>query len=118
MALIIFIEIIFLISSILGLVTKIKLYKIRGINNKVLSLRYIEMSEILIDILGFIVKKDFRNMGIGNLLINELELLAKNNNYSGSRLVSGYDRENAHKFYQKHGYVNIKDQKNFIKIFD
>lgn len=71
----------------------------------------------LIDILGFVVKKNFRNNGVGTLLISELEILVKNKGYKGIRLVSGDDRENAHKFYIKHGYNNKKDQKNFIKIF-
>jgi GNAT superfamily N-acetyltransferase len=72
----------------------------------------------LVDILGFVVKEKFRNTGIGSLLINNLENWARENGYSGIRLVSGYERLNAHKFYQSHGYINRKDQKNFIKIFN
>lgn len=75
-------------------------------------------SDSLINILGFVVKEKYRNTGVGNVLINNLECWAKENGYSGVRLVSGFDRLNAHRFYQKHGYVNRKDQKNFIKIFD
>ncbi len=75
-------------------------------------------SDSLINILGFVVKEKYRNAGVGNLLISNLECWAKENGYSGVRLVSGYDRLNAHRFYQKHGYVYRKDQKNFIKIFD
>jgi predicted N-acetyltransferase YhbS len=75
-------------------------------------------SDSLINILGFVVKEKFRNSGVGNMLISNLEYWAKENGYSGIRLVSGSDRLNAHRFYQKHGYVNRKDQKNFIKIFD
>ncbi|WP_308780374.1 GNAT family N-acetyltransferase [uncultured Clostridium sp.] len=69
----------------------------------------------LINILGFVVKKDFRNLGVGNLLINSLENWTKENEYMGIRLVSGYERTDAHRFYEKHGYINKKDQKNFIK---
>ncbi len=75
-------------------------------------------SDSLINILGFVVKEKFINTGTGNVLINSLEYWAKENGYSGVRLVSGFDRLNAHRFYQKHGYINRKDQKNFIKIFD
>lgn len=71
----------------------------------------------LINILGFVVKKDSRNLGIGTILINSLENWAKENRYIGIRLVSGYERTEAHRFYEKHGYINKKDQKNFIKIF-
>jgi predicted N-acetyltransferase YhbS len=75
-------------------------------------------SDSLINILGFVVKEKFRNTGIGNILISHMEYWAKENGYSGIRLVSGFDRSNAHRFYQKHGYINRKDQKNFIKTFD
>lgn len=72
----------------------------------------------LINILGFVVKEKYRNKGVGSLLLNSLERWAKENGYSGVRLVSGSERLNAHKFYQKRSYVCIKDQKNFRKIFD
>lgn len=74
-------------------------------------------SDSLMNILGFIVKEKFRNIGVGNILIEKLECYAKENGYSGVRLVSGFDRLTAHRFYEKHGYFNRKDQKNFIKIF-
>lgn len=72
----------------------------------------------LINILGFVVKGKYRKTGIGSVLIESLECWGKQKGYSGIRLVSGYDRQEAHKFYEKHGYINRKDQKNFIKIFD
>ena len=71
----------------------------------------------LINILGFVVKEEFRKIGIGNILINNLEKQAKENNYYVIRLVSGVDRVNAHRFYEKHGYINRKEQKNYIKNF-
>lgn len=71
----------------------------------------------LINILGFVIKSNYRNMGIGKKLITLMEEWAKNNNFAGVRLVSGYDRENAHKFYEKNGYYNRKNQKNFVKRF-
>ncbi|WP_294189587.1 GNAT family N-acetyltransferase [uncultured Clostridium sp.] len=73
-------------------------------------------NDSLINILGFVVKGDYRNTGVGNELINSLEDWAKENGYSGIRLVSGYDRTDAHRFYEKHGYINKKNQKNFIKV--
>jgi GNAT superfamily N-acetyltransferase len=71
----------------------------------------------LIDILGFVVKEKYRNMGIGKKLIENLEFWAKENGFSGIRLVSGIERIDAHRFYQRYGYIYRKDQKNFIKIF-
>jgi len=65
-----------------------------------------------------VVKEKNRNNGVGSILINNLERRAKENGYSGIRLVSGFERLNAHRFYQKHGYDYRKDQKNFVKIFD
>ena len=75
-------------------------------------------SDSLINILGFVVKEKFRNNGVGNVLMEKLEYWAKGNGYSGIRLVSGFDRLNAHRFYERHGYFYRKDQKNFIKMFE
>lgn len=75
-------------------------------------------SDSLINILGFVVKEKFRNTGVGNKLINAIECWAKKNGYTGVRLASGINRLNAHSFYQKHGYICRKEQKNFIKVFD
>lgn len=75
-------------------------------------------SDSLINILGFVVKEKFRNTGVGNVLMEKLEYWAKDNGYSGIRLVSGFDRLNAHRFYERHGYIYRKDQKNFIKVFE
>ncbi len=72
----------------------------------------------LINILGLVVKKKVRNLGIGHMLINELECFAINDGYAGLRLVSGMDRIDAHKFYERLGYTNRKNQKNYIKIFN
>lgn len=75
-------------------------------------------SDSLINILAFVVKEKYRSTGIGSIMIKNLEDWAKENGYSGIRLVSRFERTDAHRFYQKHGYINRKDQKNFIKIFD
>lgn len=74
-------------------------------------------SDSLVNILGFIVSEKYRSTGIGKKLIEKLEKWAKNNGFSGIRLVSGIDRFNAHKFYENHGYMNRKNQKNFVKMF-
>lgn len=71
----------------------------------------------LIDIIGLVVSNDHRKKGIGKKLLEVAENYGKTNGYSGVRLVSGEDRIEAHKFYEKCGYHSRKDQKNFIKIF-
>jgi len=69
------------------------------------------------DILSLAVDPDYRNMGAGRMLLNAVEEWAVRTGSAGVRLVSGYEREGAHRFYRSCGYTNRKDQKNFIKIF-
>jgi len=75
-------------------------------------------SDSLVNILGFVVKEQYRNQCVGSILIAKLECWAKENGFYGIRLVSGVDRLNAHKFYENHGYIFRKNQKNFTKTFD
>jgi len=74
-------------------------------------------TDSLINILGFVVKEKYRNNGVGSRLIESLEGWAKNNGFSGIKLLSHPSRVNAHRFYEGHGYVFTKDQRNFIKTF-
>ncbi|MGI6577205.1 MAG: GNAT family N-acetyltransferase [Eubacteriales bacterium] len=71
-----------------------------------------------VNIMAFVVKERYRKSGIGSDLINTLETWAKENGFNGMRLVSGFDRLDAHRFYQNHGYIFRKNQKNFIKSFN
>ncbi|PAB60432.1 GNAT family N-acetyltransferase [Anaeromicrobium sediminis] len=92
------------------------------INNKVIGYIHGSPYELLyydsvINIVGLVVDKNCRRLGVGKKLINEIELWARENNFKGIRLVSGWDRKGAHDFYEKCGFINRKDQKNFIKIF-
>lgn len=75
-------------------------------------------SDPLVKIMGFVVKEKYRNIGVGSMLINELECWTKEKGYSGITLTSRFERLNDHRFYEKHGYINIKNQKNFLKIID
>jgi GNAT superfamily N-acetyltransferase len=68
-------------------------------------------------ILALVVDKDFRRQGVGALLMHEAEKYAETMGYKGIRLNSGFDRNDAHDFYEKCGYINRKNQKNYIKIF-
>lgn len=74
-------------------------------------------SDPMVNILGFVISEGYRGSGIGNKLIQALEEWASKNGFTGIRLVSGIDRVNAHRFYENHGYVNRKNQKNFVKTF-
>lgn len=75
-------------------------------------------SDSLKNIMAIAVDEDYRGNGIGRALLNTIENWVKESNCCGVRLVSGFNREEAHKFYLRCGYINRKDQKNFIKYFD
>lgn len=64
----------------------------------------------------FVMELKDKIIGIGNRLIQYLEDWASVKGYSGIRLLSSIHRLDAHKFYEKHGYINDKNQKRFIKL--
>lgn len=57
-------------------------------------------------IIAFIVASNYRNKGIGTLLLSEAERCAKNLGADGIGLNSGNrsERDNAHQFYENNGY--------------
>ena len=71
----------------------------------------------LVNVLGFVVKEKYRNNGVGSKLIDSLECWAKDNSFSGIKLLTHPNRINAHRFYERHGYIHTKDQKNYMKMF-
>ncbi|WP_433944993.1 GNAT family N-acetyltransferase [Paenibacillus sp. SN-8-1] len=72
----------------------------------------------LVNVLGFVVREKVRNQGIGSMLMEQLEQRARNNGSSGIKLLSHPSRIQAHRFYERHGFIFTKDQKNFIKYFN
>ncbi|GAA4852309.1 GNAT family N-acetyltransferase [Paenibacillus vulneris] len=74
-------------------------------------------SESLVNVLGFVVKEEYRKQGIGSMLIEQLEQWAEKNGFSGIKLLSHPSRVQAHRIYERRGYVFTKDQKNYIKKF-
>lgn len=68
------------------------------------------------NILGIAVHSHYRNKGIGSALLAEVERWAIDSGCSSVRLASGVERESAHNFYKKRGYIFIKQQLNFKKI--
>ncbi|NLZ82963.1 MAG: GNAT family N-acetyltransferase [Clostridiales bacterium] len=75
-------------------------------------------SDSLKNIMAIAVDEDYRGKGIGKSLLNAIENWAKESDCCGVRLVSGFNRVEAHKFYLHCGYTDRKDQKNFIKYFE
>lgn len=74
-------------------------------------------SDSLKNIMAIAVDEGFRGNGAGKALLDAIESWAKECGCCGVRLVSGFDRVGAHEFYSHCGYINRKQQKNFIKIF-
>ncbi len=73
-------------------------------------------SDPLINILALVVRSDRRGQGVGKALIRAAENLAREEGYAGIRLVSGFDRIQAHGFYEAQGFTLRKEQKNYIKF--
>ncbi|MBP2659291.1 MAG: acetyltransferase [Firmicutes bacterium] len=69
------------------------------------------------NIMGIAISSNYKRNGLGKMLLNEVEKWAMDTGASGVRLVSGAARIGAHAFYINCGYIGVKDQKNFKKIF-
>lgn len=53
---------------------------------------------------GLAVKAEYRRRGVATRLMNQLERLARERGLSDIGLASGFQREDAHKFYESIGY--------------
>lgn len=69
-------------------------------------------------IAGLVVDKRHRNTGIGRRLMAEAEEWARRQGCAVVRLWSSAMRTEAHRFYQRLGYANIKTQYAFVKSID
>ena len=69
------------------------------------------------NIMGIAVSSNFKKNGIGKMLLDEVEKWAHDTGACGIRLVSGATRTGAHAFYSACGYTDIKEQRNFKKMF-
>jgi len=85
---------------------------------------YIQLSDYeclyhdsLKNVMALAVDESFQNNGIGKALLLRAEAWAREQGSVGIRLNSGESRKGAHAFYEKCGYYNRKNQKNFIKYF-
>lgn len=66
-------------------------------------------------LLGLIVDKDYRHNGIGRVLMQQIEQWAFLVGCEGVLLRSNVKRQEAHSFYEKIGYRNIKQSVTFYK---
>ncbi|MEH1799233.1 MAG: GNAT family N-acetyltransferase [Nostoc sp.] len=66
-------------------------------------------------ILGLVVDKDYRHSGIGRFLMQQIEQWASLAGCDSVLLRSNIKRKEAHVFYEKIGYTNIKQSLTFYK---
>jgi GNAT superfamily N-acetyltransferase len=66
-------------------------------------------------IFGLVVDKNYRHNGIGRLLMQQVEQWANMLGCEGVILRSNIKRKEAHLFYEKIGYTNIKQSATFYK---
>lgn len=64
---------------------------------------------------GLVVDENYRNHGIGRLLMQYIEEWATLAGCEGVMLRSNIKRQDAHLFYEKIGYTNIKQSLTFYK---
>jgi GNAT superfamily N-acetyltransferase len=75
---------------------------------------YVEADAFVV-IGGLVVDRDHRNQGIGRRLLARAEEWAARHGCAVVRLSSTVQRIEAHKFYERAGYTNIKTQYSFAK---
>jgi GNAT superfamily N-acetyltransferase len=64
---------------------------------------------------GLVVDETVRSQGAGRLLMEEAERWAKQHGCKSMSVRSNVIREQAHRFYERHGYEHYKTQKAFRK---
>ena len=78
---------------------------------------YLE-AEAFVVIGGLVVDASRRKGGIGRALMQAAEEWARARGHSVVRLWSSLTRTEAHRFYERIGYSNIKTQYSFVKALD
>jgi GNAT superfamily N-acetyltransferase len=89
-------------------------------NEYVIAWAHAHISELIIIptqamIFGLVVDKNYQHNGIGRLLMQEIEQWADVHGCEGVILRSNIKRKEAHLFYEKIGYTNIKQSLTFYK---
>lgn len=67
------------------------------------------------ELTGLVVEESLRGTGIGGALVAAAEGWARERGYATMRVKSNVKREGAHRFYERHGYRNVKGQYTFVK---
>ena len=84
-------------------------------NSKIIGFAGIKVTVPDCDIMNIVVKKDFRNQGIGSLLLKELINLSKLLNVKNLFLEVNEKNTPAILLYNKFGFKKISTRKNYYK---
>ena len=84
-------------------------------NSKIIGFAGIKVILPDADIMNIVVKKDFRNQGIGSLLLKELINLSKSLNVKNLFLEVNQRNTPAILLYNKFGFKKISTRKNYYK---
>ena len=84
-------------------------------NSKIIGFAGIKVTVPDCDIMNIVVKKDFRNQGIGSLLLKELINLSKSLNIKNLFLEVNEKNTPAISLYNKFGFKKISIRKNYYK---
>ncbi|WP_029419933.1 GNAT family N-acetyltransferase [Alicyclobacillus macrosporangiidus] len=68
------------------------------------------------EIRGIVVDRQYRQQGVGRMLMLKAEQWALDNGYRVVRLRSGTERPESHHFYPKLGYERTKTQHHYQKV--
>jgi len=74
--------------------------------------------ERLVEIRGLVVDARARSRALGRALLDEAERWARTRGVARMRVRSRVARERAHRFYERAGYVAVKQQKVFDKVLE
>ena len=72
---------------------------------------------VLFNVIALAIDARHQGKGIGKQLLLAIEQEAMALGMDGIRINSGNNREQAHAFYEKLGYVSNRDQKRYVKRF-
>ena len=93
-------------------------YFICKLNNEIVGFAGVVIVLDEADITNIVVKKDFRNKGIGNALLNYLIEFCKSKNLSKINLEVSSNNDIAINLYKKFGFKQVGNRKNYYQNSD
>lgn len=93
-------------------------YIVAKLNNDIVGFCGIKVVLDSADIMNIVVKKDFRNLGIGTALLNEIITLCSSLNLSSITLEVRKDNEYAISLYRNFGFETLGVRKKYYNGID